>query len=74
MKKRHFYDDWIKYLNYLDKCNFACKKKDGFFYLFSTIGTIILSIILIYSGLILFPILAIVLSILKLIFFNIFFI
>ena len=72
MQKKHFYDESIKYLNYLDKCSFFCKKKDGFFYLFSSVSTIILSIILIYSGLIFFPILAIILSILKMIFFKYF--
>ena len=72
MLKRHYYGDWIKYLDSLDKYIFISKKKDGVLYILSTFSTIILSIILIFSGLIFFPILAIILSIMKIIFFKYF--
>ena len=72
MHKSPHYSDWLEYLNWIDKYNFFSKKKDGIIYLFSSFSTIILSIILLFSGLILFPILSIFLSILKLIYFKYF--
>ena len=72
MQKRQRYGDWLEYLKWLDKYSFFNKKKDGILYLVSSFSTIILSFILLFNGLILFPILSIFLSLLKVIYFKYF--